>query len=57
MEKNELLRKILQVCAACKYAKWQSGKFTCGRKKSQCHSKRVRRRLEEIKRLDGEVKL
>jgi len=51
-QKEDLTRKILQVCASCPHAKWQGGTLTCDRKKSQCHSKRVRHWLEEIKRLE-----
>ena len=45
----ELTRKILQVCASCDHAKWQGGTMVCDRKKSQCHSKRVRKWLKELK--------
>lgn len=51
-EKDELLRKVMQVCASCPHAKWQGGTMTCDRKKSQCHSKRVRKWLEELKSLE-----
>jgi len=50
--KNELARKVLQVCASCPHGKWQGGVMTCDRKRSQCHSGRVRRWMEEIKRLE-----
>ncbi len=49
----ELTRKIMQVCFSCGHAKWWYGEFHCDRKKSQCHSKRVRKWLEEIKQLEG----
>jgi hypothetical protein len=52
-EINELTRLILQVCASCGHGKWQGGAITYDRKKSQCHSKRVRKWLEEIKRLEN----
>ena len=52
MDRDELTRKVLQVCASCSHAKWQGGAMTCDRKKSQCHSGRVRRWLAEIKRLE-----
>jgi hypothetical protein len=48
-EKNELVRKILQVCAACPHLKADAA---CDRKKSQCHSKRVRQWLKELERLE-----
>jgi len=51
-QKEDLTRKILQVCVSCPHAKWQGRTLTCDRKKSQCHSKRVKRWLAEIKRLE-----
>lgn len=45
---DELTRKILQVCASCGHAKWESGRLVCNRKKSPCHSKRVRQWLKEL---------
>jgi len=48
-EKNELVRKILQVCAGCPHFKKDA---SCDRKKSQCHSKRVRQWLERIEELE-----
>ena len=48
-EKNELIRKILQVCAACPHLKPDA---SCDRKKSQCHSKRVRAWLKKIEELE-----
>ena len=51
----ELEGKIVAVCASgCPHAKWVGGWFECDRKRSQCHSKRVRRWLDEIKKLEGE---
>jgi hypothetical protein len=49
---EELQRKIFQVCAVCPHAKWATGRFECDRKRSQCHSVRVRRWLGEIKKLE-----
>ena len=51
---RELEAKIVAVCVNCPHAKWTVGRFECDRKRSQCHSKRVRRWLDEIKRLEGE---
>lgn len=50
---QELERKIMQVCVACPHAKWMTGHFECTVKRSHCHSKRVRRWLAEIERLEG----
>ena len=50
-QRNELVRKILQVCASCPHF----GKdAACNRKKSLCHSKRVKAMLKEIERIDDE---
>jgi len=57
MEREEKIRelegKIVAVCMTCPHAKFVTGRFECDRKRSQCHSKRVRRWLDEIKRLEG----
>lgn len=50
---DELERRIFQVCASCEHNKWVTGHFECDRKRSQCHSKRVLRWLDEIKRLEA----
>lgn len=49
----ELEGKIVAMCMQCSHAKWATRRFNCDRKKSQCHSKRVRRWLDEIKKLEG----
>ena len=50
---RELEGKIVTVCIQCPHAKWAFGWYECDRKRSQCHSKRVRRWLDEIKGLEG----
>ena len=50
---SELESKIVAVCVSgCPHAKFSGGWWMCDRKRSQCHSKRVRRWLDEIKRLE-----
>ena len=51
---SELEGKIVTVCMQCPHSKFVTGHFECDRKRSQCHSKRVLRWLDEIKRLEGE---
>lgn len=51
-EINELVRKILQVCASCPHLRKDA---SCDRKKSQCHSKRVRRWMKELERREAEM--
>jgi len=51
-EINELVLKIAQVCSQCGHSKFILGRFECDRKKSECHSKRVRKWLAEIGRLE-----
>ncbi len=48
---EELSAKIFQICAQCPHSKFVTGRFECNRKRSQCHSKRVRAWLDEIERL------
>jgi len=48
-ERNELVRKILKVCASCPHFRKDA---SCDRKKSQCHSVRVRKWLARIKELE-----
>ena len=50
---QELQTKIFSVCASCPHVKWVTGRLECDRKRSQCHSKRVIRWLDEIKKLEG----
>lgn len=50
---DEVERKIVEVCIQCPHAKRVGQAFVCDRKRSQCHSKRVRRWLAEIKALEG----
>jgi len=49
---DELTREIVRVCARCPHMTYISGHMECDRKKSQCHSKRVRKWLDEIKKLE-----
>jgi len=49
---NELILKIMQVCSACGHSKFILGRFECNRKKSECHSGRVRKWLARIKELE-----
>lgn len=52
---RELEGRIVAVCVTgCPHAKFSGGSWSCDRKRSQCHSKRVRRWLAEIKKLEGE---
>lgn len=53
---RELESKIVAVCMGCPHAKWVTGSFQCTVKRSHCHSKRVRKYLAEIEKLE-EVKL
>jgi hypothetical protein len=51
-EKNELVRKILQVCGTCSHGQGPGRGLVCSQKGGQCHSKRVQRWLKEIKELE-----
>ena len=53
--KQEIGMKILAVCGQCPHGKWLFSKLICDRKKSQCHSKRVRKWLNELETLQKEV--
>lgn len=55
---RELEGKVVAVCASCPHAKWVTGRFECDRKRSPCHSKRVKKWLKEIERLvvEGETR-
>ena len=50
---EELERKIFQVCSSCSHFRWVTGRFECTVKRSHCHSKRVRRWLDEIEKLES----
>ena len=52
---RELEGKVVVVCMACPHARFVTGRFECDRKRSQCHSVRVRRWLGEIKKLEEET--
>lgn len=54
-EIRELEGKIVATCInnRCPHLKWLGG-ARCDRKRSECHSKRVRRWLDEIKKLEEE---
>ena len=49
---KELEGKIVAVCMTCGHSHFVAGRFECDRKRSHCHSSRVRRQLAEIKRLE-----
>ena len=48
---QELKRQIFQVCLSCPHLKKEGG-FVCDRKRSQCHSGRVRKWLRELESLE-----
>jgi hypothetical protein len=50
---SDLSVRIIKVCSGCPHSKFVAGHFECDRKKSQCHSKRVRKWLAEIADLEG----
>lgn len=51
---RELEGKIVTICMSCPHAKFvTAGQFKCDRKRSQCHSKRVKHWLDELKRFEG----
>ena len=50
----ELENKIVAVCMRCPHSRFVTGRFECTVKGSHCHSKRVRRWLDEIKKLEKE---
>lgn len=50
-EKNELVRKILQVCATCSHGQGKGRGIVCDQYPGKCHSKKVKqwvKRIEEI---------
>jgi len=49
---RELEGKIVQVCVSCPHAKFYGGVWECQVSRRHCHSKRVRRWLDEIKKLE-----
>ena len=49
---KELEGKIVAVCMSCPHSKWVTGRFECKVSRRHCHSKRVRRWLDEIKMLE-----
>lgn len=51
---KELEGKVVAVCMTCSHSKWVTGRFECTVSRRHCHSKRVRRWLDEIKKLEGE---
>jgi len=48
---SERENKIAAVCRSCSHAKWLVGGFQCTVGRSHCRSRRVRRWLNEIKKL------
>ena len=51
-ERNELVRKILQICGPCSHGQGKGRGLICDRKKSLCYSKRVSKWLKEIEKLE-----
>ena len=49
-EENELVRQIVQTCAACKHGRTN---LTCRQKLSQCHSKKVKLWLKQIQKIQN----
>ena len=49
-EENELVRQIIQKCAACKHGR---SHLTCRQKTSQCHSRKVREWLKQIQKIQN----
>ena len=47
--KQELTRWIMQVCVSCTHL---GANAACDRKKSQCHSKRVKKWLKELEEME-----
>ena len=52
---SELENKIAAVCMHCPRVKWYTGFFKCRTSRRQCHSRRVGRWLDEIKRLEKDA--
>lgn len=52
---RELERKIAGYCVSsnCPHREWLIGRFQCTVGRRRCHSRRVRRWLDEIKKLEG----
>ena len=59
--KQERIRELEQMIAGycissdCDHLRFVTGRFECDRKRSQCHSKKARRWLDEIKKLEEET--
>jgi len=49
---KELTARIAAVCMTCPHVRFATGRFECDRKKSECHSGRVRKWLAEINALE-----
>ena len=47
-ERNELVRQIVQTCAACKHGR---ANLICRQNQSQCHSPKVRKWLKQIQEI------
>jgi len=50
---RELEQMIASVCIKCPHARFATGHFECKVGRRHCHSVRVRRWLDEIKKLEG----
>jgi len=57
MSNNERIRELEQniatACVKCPHAKFATGHYQCGQSYRACHSKKVKRWLAEIKRLEA----
>jgi len=52
---RELEGKVVAACLQCSHRKrWMAGSFQCTVKRSHCHSKRVKKWLDEIDKLEEE---
>lgn len=49
-EENELIRQIVQVCAACKHGRTR---MVCRRNQSQCHNRQIRKWLKQIQEINN----
>ena len=50
--RNDLIRKIVQVCATCSNGQGKGRGLVCNRKRG-CHSKRVTKWLKELQEIDS----
>jgi len=50
-KERQLITRIAAICLGCSHMKWIGGQFGCDRKRSECHSARVRSYLAQLDRL------